>query len=111
MPSIGQMIVWIVVGLIGGSLAGYLIKRDRRGFGHVQNLALGLLGALAGGFLFRIFGLFEALDRYSVSLRDVTSAVVGSLLVLALLWYWGSPNRLGLMGDPPDHDRPPRRSQ
>jgi uncharacterized membrane protein YeaQ/YmgE (transglycosylase-associated protein family) len=94
MPSIGQIIVWVVIGLIGGSLAGYLIKRDTKGFGLMQNLALGLLGGLAGGFLFRIFGLFEQLDRYAVSLRDVASALVGSLLVLAVLWYWGRQQSL-----------------
>lgn len=94
MVSIGQIVVWIVIGLIGGSLAGYIIKRDRKGFGLLQNLALGLLGGLAGGFLFRVFGLFEQLDRYAVSLRDVTSALVGSLLVLAALWYWGRSHSL-----------------
>lgn len=95
MASIGQVMVWIIIGLIGGSLAGYLIKRDRHGFGTIRNLGLGLLGALAGGFLFRIFGLFETLDRYAVSLRDVMAAVVGSLLVLALYWYWGRAKSFG----------------
>jgi uncharacterized membrane protein YeaQ/YmgE (transglycosylase-associated protein family) len=95
MASIGQIVVWGMIGLIGGSLAAFLIKRDRKGFGVLQNLALGLLGALAGGFLFHVFGLLENLDRYAVSLRDVTAAVVGSLLVLALLWYWGPPKGLG----------------
>ena len=80
MASIGQIIVWIAIGLIGGSLAGFLLKGDRRGFGMVQNLMLGLLGALIGGALFRLFGLFETLDKYAVSLRDVAAAVVGSLL-------------------------------
>jgi len=88
MTSIGQVVVWILIGLIGGSLTGYLIKRDRRGFGTISNLGLGLFGAIAGGLLFRAFGLFETLDRYAVSLRDVMSPVVGSLLVLALYWYW-----------------------
>lgn len=95
MASIGQVIVWMVIGLIGGSLAAYLMKGDRRGYGAVQNLLLGLLGALIGGFLFRLFGLFEALDRYAVSLRDVAAAVVGSLIVLALYWYLGRSKAFG----------------
>jgi uncharacterized membrane protein YeaQ/YmgE (transglycosylase-associated protein family) len=95
MASIGQMIVWIAIGLIGGSLAGYLMKGDRRGFGIAQNLLLGLLGAMIGGFLFRLFGLFETLDKYAVSLRDVVAAIVGSLLVLAVYWYFGRTKEFG----------------
>jgi uncharacterized membrane protein YeaQ/YmgE (transglycosylase-associated protein family) len=88
MPSVGQLIVWIVVGLLGGSLAGLIIKRDRKGFGLTRNLGVGLAGALVGGLLFRMFGLFPGLDSVAISLRDVVAAVVGSLLVLTVLWLW-----------------------
>ena len=92
MPSFAQMIVWIVVGLIGGGLASRLITWDREGFGTFRNLGLGLVGALIGGFLFRLFNLFPSLDKVSVSLRDIVAAVVGSLIVLAGIWlvrrYW-----------------------
>ena len=88
MPSIDQLIVWIIVGLLGGSIAGLLVKRDRKGFGAARNLGIGLIGAVIGGFLFRLFGLFPGLDKVAISLRDVVAAVVGSLLVLAALWLW-----------------------
>jgi uncharacterized membrane protein YeaQ/YmgE (transglycosylase-associated protein family) len=86
MPTVDQVIVWIVVGLLGGGLVGRLITWERKGFGLVRNLALGLAGALIGGLLFRLFGLFPALDKVAISLRDVVAAVVGSLLVLIALW-------------------------
>ena len=86
MVSLDQFIVWIIIGLLGGSLAGLIIKRERKGFGVLRNLGLGLVGALVGGLLFRLLGLFPDLDRVTVSLRDVVAAVVGSLLVLAALW-------------------------
>jgi uncharacterized membrane protein YeaQ/YmgE (transglycosylase-associated protein family) len=88
MPTLDQFIVWIVVGLIGGSLAGLLITWDRKGFGLVRNLGVGLAGALIGGLLFRMLGLFPNLDRMAISLRDVVAALVGSLLVLVALWLW-----------------------
>lgn len=88
MPSLAQLIVWAVIGLLGGTLAGRLIKWDREGFGLLRNLGLGLLGALIGGLLFRLLGLFPRLDRISVSLRDIVAAVVGSLIVLAAIWCW-----------------------
>ena len=88
MPSLDQFIVWIVVGLIGGSLAGLIITWDRKGFGMLRNLAVGLAGALVGGLLFRLFGLLPDLDKVAISLRDVVAAVVGSLLVLTAYWIW-----------------------
>jgi uncharacterized membrane protein YeaQ/YmgE (transglycosylase-associated protein family) len=83
-----QVIVWILVGLIAGSIVGLLVKRDRKGFGLTSNLLIGLAGALVGGLLFRLFGLLTSLDQYAISLRDVLSAVIGALIVLAVRWYW-----------------------
>jgi uncharacterized membrane protein YeaQ/YmgE (transglycosylase-associated protein family) len=88
MPSLAQLTVWIVMGLVGGGLAGLLITRERKGFGLVRNMALGLAGAIVGGLLFRLLGLFAGLDAISISLRDVVAAFVGSLIVLAAIWLW-----------------------
>lgn len=88
MPLLDQIIVWIIVGLIGGSLAGLLIKRERRGFGIWRNLGIGLVGAVVGGSLFRLLGLLPGLDNVAISLRDVVAALVGSLLILAAFWLW-----------------------
>jgi uncharacterized membrane protein YeaQ/YmgE (transglycosylase-associated protein family) len=88
MPSLDQLIVRLVVGLLGGSLAGLIITWDRKGFGFLRNLAVGLAGALVGGLLFRMLGLLPQLDKFAISLRDVVAAVVGSLLVLTGLWFW-----------------------
>ena len=69
MPSLAQAIVWIIVGLLGGSLAGLMITRERKGFGILRNLGIGLLGALVGGKLFRLFGISPA----SKGLRSLSS--------------------------------------
>jgi uncharacterized membrane protein YeaQ/YmgE (transglycosylase-associated protein family) len=88
MPTLAQVIVWIVVGLIGGSLAGIMMTFERRGFGLGWNVVVGLAGALVGGVLFRLFGLFPALDNITISLRDVVAAFVGSLIIVAAYWIW-----------------------
>jgi len=88
MPSFPQVVVWIVVGLIGGALAGRLITWDTTGFGRWRNLALGLAGSIVGGFVVRLFGLWPELDKYALSLRDIVAAVLGALIVLAGLWGW-----------------------
>ena len=88
-PTVDQVIVWIVVGLIGGSLAGLIVKRDREGFGIMRNLGLGLAGALVGGLLFRLFRLWPGLDQIAISLRDVVAAFIGSIAVNAFIAYRG----------------------
>ena len=88
MPSFSQFVVWIVVGLVGGSLAGLMITWHREGFGLLRNMSVGLAGALVGGLLFRMLGLFPQLDKFAISLRDVVAAVIGSLIVLTVLWFW-----------------------
>jgi uncharacterized membrane protein YeaQ/YmgE (transglycosylase-associated protein family) len=88
MISLTQFIVWIMVGLLGGSIVGLIVRRERKGFGVWRNLGLGLVGALVGGLLFWLLGIFPELDSVRISLRDIVAAVVGSLLVLGALWLW-----------------------
>ena len=88
MLTLAQFITWIAMGLLGGSLAGLIITRERKGFGLARNMGLGLAGAIIGGLLFRLLGLLPGLDEISISLRDVVAAFVGSLIVLAAIGLW-----------------------
>ena len=87
-----QIIVWLIVGLIGGTLAGVVVRWQREGFGWWTNLGIGLVGALVGGLIFRLFNILPGLDAISISLRDVASAVIGSFLFLIGLWAWHEYN-------------------
>ncbi len=86
--TFAQIIVWLIVGLLGGTLAGVVVRWQRKGFGWWTNLGIGLVGALVGGALFRLFGIWPGLESISISLRDVVSAVIGSMLFLGGLWLW-----------------------
>lgn len=88
MPMIDQLIVWFAIGLVGGTRAARITTWDRRGHGLTRNFVVGLVGAMVGGSLFRVLGLFPGLDRVAISPRDIVSAVFGSLLVLSALWFW-----------------------
>ena len=55
--SLDQIIVWLLIGAIAGTLAGAMVKRSKKGFGVFSNLGIGLVGALIGGALFRLFDL------------------------------------------------------
>jgi uncharacterized membrane protein YeaQ/YmgE (transglycosylase-associated protein family) len=48
------IISWIILGLIAGFIGSKIV--DRQGQGLWLDLALGIIGALVGGFLFDFFG-------------------------------------------------------
>ena len=85
--TIGNVIGWLVAGILAGSLTGVLVKRSREGFGHLANIGIGLIGALIGGSLFQIFNInIGNLAEISVSLQDLVSALIGSLIFLLVVW-------------------------
>ncbi len=85
--TLADLLVWLIIGLLAGSLAGLVVKRTKEGFGRYTNLGIGLAGALIGGFLFDLLGIDLGLANISVSLQDVVAAFVGSLLFLAVVFY------------------------
>ena len=85
--TIPDLIVWLIVGLLAGSLAGFVMKRRKKGYGHFANLGLGLIGAILGGVLFDVLKIDFGLADITVGLQDIVSAFVGSLIFLALLFF------------------------
>jgi uncharacterized membrane protein YeaQ/YmgE (transglycosylase-associated protein family) len=74
-------IVWfLLIGLAAGWLAGQLVKR--RGSGWVEDLIIGVIGALIGGFLFGRLGV-----NTGGLVGSLISATVGSVILLFLLRY------------------------
>ncbi len=53
--EIEQVIITLVIGGFAGWLAGIFFKG--RGFGLVGNIIVGLLGAVLGGWLFRVLNI------------------------------------------------------
>jgi uncharacterized membrane protein YeaQ/YmgE (transglycosylase-associated protein family) len=72
---------WIFFGALTGWIAGKIV--NRRGEGCMVNTALGLLGAVVGGFLFRT--LVPGFDyEYSGFFVSMFVAVIGAIIVLFL---------------------------
>jgi uncharacterized membrane protein YeaQ/YmgE (transglycosylase-associated protein family) len=82
-----EVVTWLLVGAVAGSLAGMLVKRRKEGFGRMLNLGIGLVGALIGGVLFKVLKIdLGQLREIKVSLQEVVAGVLGSLLFLAVIW-------------------------
>ena len=52
---IGNLIWWVVVGLVAGWAAGRIMKGG--GYGAVMDIVLGIVGAVVGGWLVGILGI------------------------------------------------------
>ncbi|HXI42717.1 MAG TPA: GlsB/YeaQ/YmgE family stress response membrane protein [Bryobacteraceae bacterium] len=74
-----SMLAWIVLGLVAGFIGSKLINKS--GEGVILDIVLGIVGALAGGFVFNSLGApgVSGLNLYSLFV-----AVVGSVLLLVL---------------------------
>jgi uncharacterized membrane protein YeaQ/YmgE (transglycosylase-associated protein family) len=84
--TLSQIIVWIIVGALAGSLTGMIVKRSKEGFGKYMNFGIGLVGAFIGGLLFELFNINLGLGSISVSFEDILAAIIGSLLFLIIIW-------------------------
>jgi len=80
--SIGQIIVWIIVGGFAGTLAGRVVTLKKEGLGRWINFLVGIIGALLGGALFKLLRIDFGLGDLKVTFDDLIAAFVGSLLVI-----------------------------
>jgi uncharacterized membrane protein YeaQ/YmgE (transglycosylase-associated protein family) len=85
--SADEVITWLIVGALAGSLAGMVVKWRREGFGPLMNLAIGLVGGLIGGIAFKILKInLGVVGGINVTSEDVVEAFVGALIFLAAVW-------------------------
>ncbi len=84
--TLGQFIVWLIVGGLAGNLAGRLVTFSKEGFGWWTNLGVGIVGALIGGLLVRIFHIDLGLGDLKVTFEDLIAAFLGSLLFIVVWW-------------------------
>ena len=74
-----SIISWIILGLIAGFVGAKIVNREGQGFW--LDIALGIVGALVGGFLFSLFG---ASGVTGLNIYSMIIAIVGSIVVLLI---------------------------
>lgn len=75
-----DLIYFLLIGLCAGWLAGQFTKG--KGFGLVGNLIIGVIGALIGGFLFRLLQIGPR-----GLLGELIIATIGAIVLLAILQF------------------------
>jgi len=73
---------WLVLGLIAGSLAKFLVP-GRDPAGCIFTILLGVVGALLGGLIGTQLG-WGKIDQGDLDLRSIGIATVGAIILLLL---------------------------
>ena len=84
--TIGQFVVWLVVGSLAGTLAGRLVTFKKEGLGRWTNIGVGMVGALIGGLIFKVFHINLGLGELKITFQDLVAAFLGSLLFVVIWW-------------------------
>ena len=71
------IISWIILGLIAGFIGSKIV--DKQGQGFWLNIALGIIGALVGGFIFDLIG---STGVTGLNIWSMIVAIIGSVVVL-----------------------------
>jgi len=72
-----SFLAWIILGLVAGFIGSKIVNKSGEGF--FLDIILGIVGAVAGGFIFSLFG---ASGVNGLNLYSLLVAVVGSVLIL-----------------------------
>jgi uncharacterized membrane protein YeaQ/YmgE (transglycosylase-associated protein family) len=79
------VVMWVVVGLLAGWVAGYVMKDG--GYGLKGDLILGVVGSIVGGWLFSVLGISP--DAGLVAL--IIIAFIGATaLIFAQHRFWAA---------------------
>ena len=74
-----SVFAWIILGLIAGYIGSKIV--NKQGEGLILDLVLGIVGSIAGGWLFNLFG---ASGVTGLNLYSLLVAVVGAVAVLVV---------------------------
>jgi uncharacterized membrane protein YeaQ/YmgE (transglycosylase-associated protein family) len=75
---IGTIIVWIIIGLIAGALAKFILPGDDPG-GIIVTILIGVAGAFVGGYLASLIGLGGGGFIWTIIV-----ATIGAILLLLI---------------------------
>ena len=84
--DVDTMIIWILVGLVAGALAGRVaLGHD---LGLLGDLVVGVLGAFLGGVLAQIFKITFSISGHPI-ITEIVIAFVGAVILLFVLRIFG----------------------
>lgn len=80
--TLGEICVWVVIGLVAGTLAGMIVNGKKEGFGLFNNLLFGLIGAFLGKVICEKANISMGLGSVRISYDHVVAAFGGVIVVV-----------------------------
>lgn len=74
-----SIIAWIILGLVAGFIASKIVNKAGEGF--ILDIVLGIVGAVAGGWLFGLFGMHGVTG---FNIYSLFVAVCGAVVLLVI---------------------------
>ena len=93
--DLGSILVWALIGLIAGFLASKVMTGHGKGI--VADVVIGIIGAVAGGFLARYLGVTNAVTSHSI-IVEIAISFAGAVILLAILRLAGFGKRRSFFG-------------
>ena len=79
---ITALIFWVIVGLIAGALAKFIMPGDDPG-GIIVTIIIGILGAVLGGWILHLIGIGGGAASGGF-IFSIIAGVIGALILLAI---------------------------
>ena len=86
----GSILIWALIGLVAGFLASKVMTGHGKGI--VMDIVVGVIGAIAGGFLARALGVTTSATSHSI-IVEIVIAFCGAVILLAILRLLGVGKR------------------
>ena len=82
--NLERLAMWVVVGLVVGWLARYVLKSG--GYGLKEDLVLGLVGSIVGSWLFWVLGVSPGAGLFVLGIVAFIGAAI-AIVAQRKLWY------------------------
>jgi uncharacterized membrane protein YeaQ/YmgE (transglycosylase-associated protein family) len=76
-----DIIVFLLIGLVVGWIASVLVEGESKG--GIRSIGVGIIGALLGGYIYRIIGI----TTYGLW-GDISMSVIGAVVFLLVLSFF-----------------------
>lgn len=74
---------WIIVGAIAGAVARNIMKDSNRPF--IEDVILGLIGAVVGGFIFNVLGIGRPDGGITGVIVSLVVAIIGAVVLIGVV--------------------------
>ena len=93
--TVDEMVSWLIIGLLVGSIASAVYLKRPRGFGLFGNLLIGLGGAFVAGLVTEFIGIDFSWGQIVLGVDEIIFAMAGSIAVLYALNFLRNRGKTG----------------